>query len=153
MVALFDGPPDQPTAKLVIREVKGHIDGYVPIEEFSAIRPPGLEKNLEVLENMCDASLEARREGLPDNTSLSDLSKPQVEAIRSAIASNAVEIQVVLGPHARLGTEARSNSVLSKLRAEIDSALKPGVFAGPAGGYTPERIDSSRVESHTGAAR
>lgn len=122
-MVIFSGSPDAPEAFIRIREVKDYPNRYVPLEEFSAIRPPNLQKNLRAISKGVEDGMAAITNGAAVAAPLDGLSLPQLGAIRRAVDRNQVRIEVVVGPTTKVGAESgRGASVMSVLRQEIRAA-------------------------------
>lgn len=149
----FTSSEKKPKAKVRVREVKDYPNRHVPLEDFTAILPPGqggnLDTNMGTLRRLVDEEM-ARLE-LPGNEALdpsgpfSKMSREQVFALGDAIRKNQIDFEVVLGPDTLLGREgARGATVIDSLRTELK-----GFFGGKdvlkrAGGkYSPEKVDKA----------
>ncbi len=149
VVVMFSGPEARPRAKVLIREVKDHPDNYVPLEEFSAIRPPGLGNNLKELDAKIADGLRRLEKGDAVPGDLEGMTSQQLTAIRLAIEDNDIQIDLVLGPTTKVAKEhAKGASVIRELRQEIrEDRGGKDVLNGPSGSYDPdvERVETGHV--------
>lgn len=148
VVVIFSGTPTRPKAKILIREVKGHIDGYVPLDEFSAIRPPGLGENLKALDKMVDDALAALRAGIDLPPGFEGITHQQLNSIKHAMDNHLIEIEIVLGPTTKIGRESSKRaSVLRDLRREIKKDRGKDILSRGE----PDRIERDLVQDAAAA--
>jgi hypothetical protein len=146
VIVILSGSERRPRAKILIREVKDYPDRYVPIEEFTAIRPPGLGANLARLDEMVNDAITKLDRGEAVPPDFDGMSAKQLAAISSAIKRSDLSIEIVLGPTTKVGREgAKGSSVLADLRREIAKDRGKDVLARTPGGYEAERVDQDFV--------
>ncbi len=136
VVVEFRGDP--PTAKIRIIEVKDYPNRNVSLGEMSAIRE-NLVANMRRLRDDISDAVNAPAPGKRP-AAFRHLSKEQVAALGRAVDENAFRVELRLSETTSIGPEARSNSVLGKLRAELRASAE---FSGAdvlANG-TPTRVD------------
>jgi len=153
VIITFSGTAAKPIATIRIREVKDYPHRYVPLEDFSAIRSPGLQNKLRALREAVDVAVNKVRLGETLDGDFAGMSLEQLRSIRLAILEMSVEIEIVLGPTTKLGAEgAKGSSVIRDLRREIQSAAGgKDILAGKPGEYEPERIEPEYVNEAVAA--
>jgi hypothetical protein len=105
----FGREGDRTVARIRVLEVKDYPNSYVPYDEFTAITD-NLNANLRQLRDLLDARVEE----------LVSQGQPELaRALREALKSNDITIEVWLGPDTLMGSSEADRSVLARLRQEI----------------------------------
>lgn len=162
VIVQFTNSAKKPKAKVRVREVKDYPNRHVPLEDFTAILPPGkgghLDTNMDTLRRVVDD--EVGRLTKPGNETLEPsgpfkgLSREQVFALGDAIEKSNIEFEVVLGPDTLIGREgAPGTSVLESLRDQLDGFFGKNVLKKQGGKYSPERVGKETADKFKPASR
>jgi hypothetical protein len=144
VIVEFQGTGDDVTAQIRIIEVKDYPNRSVPLEELTAIRGDGLQKNIDVLMQ----SVASARQGTPP-PGFEHLTPEQLRAILKALRreSGQVRIELMLGPTTRVGAEGHhAATVIPALRKDIEAVLGYDGLVAPSGA-SRGRVAQEHVET------
>lgn len=93
----------------------------------------------------------ARASGATMPAAFADMTDDQLRALDAAVNGTGIQIEVVVGPTARIGAEGHhASSVMSDLRTEISDVMGHHALVTRADG--PERVSQALADEATRAA-
>ena len=129
VIVEFRGDP--PKAKIRIVEIKDYPGRYLQASEMSAIRE-NLHANMKRLHDRLDAAINAMdAAGRPEE--FRALTDHEIDAIRNALKTSEMSIELHVGRTTLIGSEARAGSMLSQLRQELRTSGEFGSLPGDIG--------------------